>query len=403
MFQDHCRQALGLIREEGRYREFTALLKQADRFPRYRRPDGTEVLVWSSNDYLGMGGHPAVIEAACEAVRAMGAGAGGTRNISGTSPAHEALEAELAALHGKAAALLFTSGFVANQAALAAILTSRPSGADAPWHVFSDAKNHASMIAGMRGANCVRHIFRHNDMDHLAALLIDAPARAPRLIAFESVYSMDADIAPIGAICDLAERYGAMTYLDEVHAVGMYGPNGGGVAERDGVAYRIDIVEGTLAKAFGCHGGYIAGDAEVIDYIRSVAPGFIFTTSLPPMLAAAALASVRHVRSDHVRRAQLFERAEALKRRFDAAGLPRIASASHIVPLHVGDAARCKEASRRLLHEFAMYATPINYPTVPRGEERLRLTPTPLHTDDMMTSLVDALGTILAPSRRQAA
>ena len=403
MFQDHCRQALALIRDEGRYREFTALRKQSDRFPYYRRADGGEVLVWSSNDYLGMGGHPVVVEAACDAARTMGAGAGGTRNISGTSPAHEALEAELAALHSKAAALLFTSGFVSNQAALATILNSRPAGAEQPWYVFSDAKNHASMIAGMKGASCVRHIFRHNDMEHLEELLRTAPGQGPRLIAFESVYSMDGDIAPIGAICDLAERYGAMTYLDEVHAVGMYGPNGGGVSERDAVADRVDIIEGTLAKAFGCHGGYIAGDAEVIDYIRSVAPGFIFTTSLPPMLAAAALASVRHVKQDHARRARLFERAEALKRHFDAAGLPRIPSSSHIVPVHVGDAALCKEASRRLLHEHAMYATPINYPTVARGEERLRFTPTPLHTDAMMASLVEALTAVLTPLLRHAA
>src|SRR6185312_5471539 len=231
----------------------------------------------------------------------------------------------------------------------------------------------------------------------------DAPTAAPRLIAFESVYSMDADIAPIGAICDLAKRYGALTYLDEVHAVGMYGPNGGGVSERDGVAHRVDIIEGTLAKAFGCHGGYVAGDADVIDYIRSVAPGFIFTTSLPPMTAAAALASVRHVKTDQARRAKLFERSDALKRRFDAAGLPRIPSASHIVPLHVGDAALCKEVSQRLLDEFGMYATPINYPTVPRGEERLRFTPGPLHSDAMMSALVDALCSILAPARRAAA
>jgi 5-aminolevulinate synthase len=234
-------------------------------------------------------------------------------------------------------------------------------------------------------------------------LLRDAPVGAPKLIAFESVYSMDADISPIGAICDLAARYGAMTYLDEVHAVGMYGPNGGGVSERDGVAHRVDIIEGTLAKAFGCHGGYIAGDSDVVDYIRCEAPGFIFTTSLPPMTAAAALASVRHVKTDHARRAKLFERADALKRRFDLAGLPYIAAPSHIVPLHVGEAALCKEVSQRLLHEFGMYATPINYPTVPRGEERLRFTPGPLHTDAMMASLVDALCAILVPARRAAA
>ena len=397
-FHAFCRQALDDIRAQGRYREFTPLQKQAQGFPLYRRPDGSEVLVWSANDYLGMGGHPVVIEAACEAARTMGAGAGGTRNIGGTSPAHDALEAELADLHGKDRALLFTSGFVSNQAALATILNSLPG-----FMVFSDAKNHASMIAGIKGSKAAVRIFRHNDLAHLEHLLAEAPASAPKLIAFESVYSMDADIAPIGGICDLAERYGALTYLDEVHAVGMYGPQGGGVAERDGIAHRVDLIEGTLAKAFGCHGGYVAGDATVMDYIRSCAAGFIFTTSLPPMVAAAALASVRHVRQDHARRARLFERAETLKRRFDAAGLPRIPSASHIVPLHVGEAARCKEISRRLLTDYGMYATPINYPTVPRGEERLRFTPSPLHTDAMMDRLVAALSELLGAERRAAA
>ena len=402
-FHAYCRQSLDTIRAQGRYREFTSLEKRARHFPYYRRPDGTEVLVWSSNDYLGMGGHPIVIRAACDAAGRMGVGAGGTRNISGTSPSHDALEAELAGLHGKEAGLVFTSGFVSNQAALSTILNSRPNGGNTLWQVFSDAKNHASMIAGIKGALSECHVFRHNDIDHLDALLREAPVDAPKLVAFESVYSMDADIAPISAICDSAERYGALTYLDEVHAVGMYGPNGAGVAERDGVADRVDIIEGTLAKAFGCHGGYIAGDAEVVDYIRSVAPGFIFTTSMPPMVAAAALASVRHVRQDHLRRASLFERADALKRRFDAAGLPRIESPSHIVPLHIGSAALCKEVSQRLLAEFGMYATPINYPTVPHGEERLRFTPTPLHTDAMMAALVDALQIILAPARKVAA
>jgi 5-aminolevulinate synthase len=402
-FQVYCRRALDDIRGQGRYRTFTPLQKQAERFPYYLRPDGTEVLVWSSNDYLAMGGHPVVIGAACEAAQEMGAGAGGTRNISGTSPVHDALEAELADLHGKQAALLFTSGFVSNQAGLSTILNSLPDGPDREWHVFSDAKNHASMIAGIKGSRAVCSIFRHNDMAHLEALLRAAPAASPKLVAFESVYSMDADIAPIGAICDLAKRYGAMTYLDEVHAVGMYGPNGGGVSERDGVTHRVDLIEGTLAKAFGCHGGYIAGDAEVIDFIRSTAPGFIFTTSLPPMVAAAALASVRHVRQDAVRRARLFERAETLKQRLDSAGLPRIPSASHIVPLHVGDAALCTEVSRRLLTEFDMYATPINYPTVPRGEERLRFTPGPLHTDTMMDRLIEALLMILPQANRRAA
>jgi 5-aminolevulinate synthase len=397
-FHAHCRETLDAIQAQGRYRRFTPLQKQAGRFPLYRRPDGSEVLVWSSNDYLAMGGHPTVVEAACTAARAMGAGAGGTRNISGTSPAHQALEVELADLHGKAAALLFTSGFVSNQAALSAILNSLPD-----WHVFSDARNHASMIAGIRGSKATCHIFRHNDLAHLQEMLRAAPPAAPKLIAFESVYSMDADIAPIGAICDLATRYWAMTYLDEVHAVGMYGPSGAGVAERDGVAARIDVIEGTLAKAFGCHGGYIAGDASVVDYIRSCAPGFIFTTSLPPMIAAAALASVRHVRGDAGRRARLFERADMLKRRLTAAGLPVLPSASHIVPLHIGDATRCSDVSRRLLDEFGMYATPINYPTVPRGEERLRLTPSPLHTDEMMDRLVAALTAILLSARRAAA
>ncbi|HXT78240.1 MAG TPA: 5-aminolevulinate synthase [Acetobacteraceae bacterium] len=402
-FRSYCRRSLADIQAQGRYRTFTPLQKRADRFPFYRRPDGTEVLVWSSNDYLAMGGHPVLVEAACAAAREMGVGAGGTRNISGTSPVHDALEAELASLHGKEAGLIFTSGFVSNQAALSTILNSTPNGPNQPWHVFSDAKNHASMIAGIRGSRAVRTIFRHNDMAHLEALLRAAPAAAPKLVAFESVYSMDADIAPIGAICDVAARHGALTYLDEVHAVGMYGPNGGGVSERDGQAHRVDIIEGTLAKAFGSHGGYITGDADVIDFIRSTAAGFIFTTSLPPVIAAAALASVRHVRQDHARRARLFERADALKRRFDAAGLPRIHSVSHIVPLHIGEAALCTEVSLRLLTEFGMYATPINYPTVPRGEERLRFTPGPLHTDAMMDSLVDALMTIIPRKQWNAA
>ncbi len=402
-FHEHCRRALEDIRHQGRYRSFTALEKQAERFPVYRRSDGTEVLVWSSNDYLAMGVSPVVMEAAANAVHAMGAGAGGTRNISGTSPLHEALEAELAALHGKQAALLFTSGFVSNQAALSTILNSTPNGPDVRWIVFSDEKNHASMIAGMKGSTATCRIFRHNDPAHLETLLREAPEDVPKLVAFESVYSMDADIAPIGALCEVAARYGAMTYLDEVHAVGLYGPSGGGVSERDGVAHLVDIIEGTLAKGFGCHGGYVAGDAEVVDYIRSVAPGFIFTTSLPPPTLAGALASVRHLRRDQARRDSLFERSDALKRRFAAAGLPLMPSNSHIVPLLIGDAKRCREVSRRLLEEFGMYATPINYPTVPRGSERLRFTPGPFHTDAMMDRLIAALLAILLPSERQAA
>ena len=402
-FDAFCQTAIDDIRAQGRYREFTPLCKQAAKYPYYEGKNGREVLVWSANDYLAMGGHPVVIEASCNAARTMGAGAGGTRNIGGTSPVHDALEAELAALHGKPAALLFTSGFVSNQAALAAVLASRPAGKSILWEVFSDEKNHASMIAGLKTVPANIHIFRHSDTAHLEELLAAAPKAAPKLVAFESVYSMDADIAPLAQICDVAEKYGAVTYLDEVHAVGMYGPTGGGVSERDGVAHRIDIIEGTLAKAFGCHGGYITGQTIVVDYIRSVAPGFIFTTSLPPTTAAAALASVRHVRGDHERRAKLFERAETLKRRFDAAGLPRIASESHIVPLHIGEASLCKEVSRRLLEEFGMYATPINYPTVPRGQERLRFTPSPAHTDAMMDELVGALMQILVTARRKAA
>src|ERR1700744_5476390 len=335
-FHDHCRQSLDAIRGQGRYRVFTPLQKRADGFPYYLRPDGSRILVWSSHDYLAMGGHHVPVNAACEAAQTMGAGAGGTRNISGTSPVHDALEAELANLHGKQAGLLFTSGFVSNQAALSTILNSFPNGPAHPWQVYSDAKNHASMIARIKGSRGCVNIFQHNDMAHLESLLRAAPDGSPKLIAFESVYSMDADIAPIPEICDLAEKYGAMTYLDEVHAVGMYGPNGGGVSERDGAAHRIEIIEGTLAKAFGCHGGYITGDADVIDFIRSTAPGFIFTTSLPPMSAAAAPARpapppwprLPRVRPAPPRRTKLFERPDALKARFDAAGLPRIDSVS---------------------------------------------------------------------------
>lgn len=402
-FHDHARAALADIQAQGRYREFVALEKSAADYPYYRAADGRRILVWSANDYLAMGGHPVVVNAACDAAQTMGVGAGGTRNIGGTSPAHAALEAELAALHGKDAALLFTSGFVSNQAGISTVLNTRPAGPETLWQVFSDAKNHASMIAGIKGARGVCHVFRHNDMAHLEALLGAAPVGAPKLIAFESVYSMDGDIAPLAEICDLAERFGAMTYLDEVHAVGMYGATGGGVSERDGVAHRIDIIEGTLAKAFGCHGGYIAGDAAVVDYVRSFAPGFIFTTSLPPLIAAAALASVRHVRGDNALRARLFASAAMLKAKFDAAGLPRISTESHIVPLHIGDAALCKAVSKRLLDAFGMYATPINYPTVPRGAERLRFTPGPLHTVAMMDELVVALRAVLGEGKRVAA
>ena len=400
-FRLAARAELDRIRAEGRYRTFTPLRKHAERFPVFtleQNGGARDITVWSSNDYLAMGIHPVVIAAAREAAERMGAGAGGTRNIAGTSHLHDGLEAELASLHGKEAALLFTSGYVANQAALVTILRSLPD-----WHVFSDQKNHASMIAGIKGAPATVHVFRHNDVGDLEAKLRLAPADAPKLIAFESVYSMDADISPIGAICDLADKYGAMTYLDEVHAVGLYGPSGAGVAERDGVAHRIDLLEGTLAKGFGCHGGYVAGDAEVIDWLRSTASGFIFTTSLPPTTVAAALASVRHVRADHARREKIFERAARLKATLAQAGLPVLPSPSHIVPVHVGEAALCRQVSRRLLEDFAIYATPINYPTVPRGHERLRLTPTPLHTDAMMDALARALAAVLPPGLAVAA
>jgi len=400
-FRSACSTGLARIRAEGRYRSFTALRKSADRFPIFtlgHGADARDVTVWSSNDYLAMGVHPVVIEAAVKAAQEMGAGAGGTRNIAGTSDLLEALEVELANLHKKPAALLFTSGYVANEASLTTILRSLPN-----WHVFSDKKNHASMIAGVKGAPATVHIWKHNDLVDLERLLTAAPADAPKLIVFESVYSMDADISDIGAICDLAERFGAMTYLDEVHAVGLYGPQGGGVSERDNVASRVDIIEGTLAKGFGCHGGYIASDPEIVDYIRSNASGFIFSTSLPPTTIAAALASIRHVRRDSALRAKIFERAETLKAKLRAAGLPVIPSVSHIVPVHIGDAVLVREVSRRLLQDFAIYATPINYPTVPVGSERLRLTPSPRHTDEMMDALVGALLAVVGTVERAAA
>ena len=373
-FLAHCRANLAELRREGRYREFAHLEKLAGRFPLYRwhAPEGVrEVTVWSSNGYLGMGAHPQVLAAAARAIEEHGAGAGGTRNISGTSPLHVALEAELASLHAKPAALLFGSGYIANQAGIAAVLEALPG-----FIVFSDAKNHASMIAGMRGAKGAgRVIWRHNDLADLEAKLAAAPREAPKLIAFESVYSMDGDIAPIGAICDLAERYGALTYLDEVHAVGLYGAAGGGISERDGVAHRVDLIEGTLAKGFGVFGGYLA----------------------------AALESVRLLKRDPARRAALAERAAALKSALDAAGLPRIPGPSHIVPVWIGEAERCRQVARRLLEEHGIYATPINYPTVPRGTERLRLCATPFHTDAMMAALVTALRAVLPTDLRQAA
>ncbi len=381
---------LGRLRDEGRYRVFAELERIVGAFPRARlHREGQpprDVTVWCSNDYLAMGQHPAVVEAMQAAIGAQGSGAGGTRNISGTNTLHAALERELASLHNKQAALVFTSGYVANETTLQTLGAMLPG-----CELYSDAFNHASMIAGIRHSGAVRKIFRHNDVHHLEELLAAADPATPKIVAFESVYSMDGDISPINEICDVAHRYGALTYLDEVHAVGMYGEGGGGVAERDGALDKVDIVQATLAKAFGVVGGYIASTEATIDFVRSCGSGFIFTTSLPPAIAAAALASVRLVRNQPELRVRHQERAATLKRRLAAAGLPVMPSVTHIVPVFVGDAALCKQASDLLMERHAIYVQPINYPTVPRGTERLRLTPTPLHGDEDMARLVDAL------------
>jgi 5-aminolevulinate synthase len=381
--------ALSRLHDERRYRVFADLERIAGRFPHavWHCPKGPRnVVIWCSNDYLGMGQHPKVIGAMVETATRVGTGAGGTRNIAGTNHPLVQLELELADLHGKDAALLFTSGYVSNQTGIATIARLIPN-----CLILSDALNHNSMIEGIRGAGCERQVFRHNDMAHLEKLLRAAGSNRPKLIACESLYSMDGDIGPLAKICDLAERYGAMTYVDEVHAVGMYGPRGGGIAERDGVMHRIDVLEGTLGKAFGCLGGYIAGSASIIDAVRSYAPGFIFTTALPPAKCSAATAAIRHLKTSSWERERHQDRAARVKAILLAAGLPVMSSDTHIVPLFVGDPERCKRASDILLDEHSIYIQPINYPTVAKGTERLRITPSPHHDDVLIDRLAEAL------------
>jgi 5-aminolevulinate synthase len=387
-YQGFFTSALDRLRAERRYRVFADIERVAGRFPEaiWHAPDGPRpITVWCSNDYLGMGQHPDVIAAMADAARRLGTGAGGTRNISGNSHPIVQLEAELADLHGKEAALVFTSGYVSNQTGISTLARLIPG-----CLILSDSLNHNSMIEGVRQSGCEKVVFRHNDLDHLEELLQAAGDR-PKLIVFESVYSMDGDVSPIHAICDLAARYGAMTYLDEVHAVGMYGPRGGGVAERDGAMGRVDVIEGTLGKAFGVLGGYIAASRAVADAVRSYAPGFIFTTALPPAVAAAAAASVRHLKRSGVEREGQQRQVARTKAALLAAGLPVLSTETHIVPLMVGDAEACKAASDRLLEKHGIYIQPINYPTVPRGTERLRITPSPLHGDAAIAELARAL------------
>ena len=382
-------QALEALTSEGRYRVFADILRHRGEFPRavHHTPEGTKpITVWCSNDYLGMGQHPSVLAAMHEAIDNVGAGSGGTRNISGTTHYHVELERELADLHGKEAALLFTSGYVSNEATLSTLVKILKGAI-----IFSDEKNHASMIEGVRQGGGPKRIWRHNDLEHLESMLQEYGPDVPKIVAFESVYSMDGDISPISDICDLAKKYGALTYIDEVHAVGMYGPHGAGVAERDNAMHKIDIIEATMAKGFGLMGGYIASSKACVDAIRSYAPGFIFTTSLAPVICAGALASIRHLKTSQVEREQHQLRAAVLKERLALENLPVMHTPSHIVPVLVGDPVQCKALTDSLLDRFGIYVQPINYPTVPRGTERIRLTPGPNHTDEQMDHLVQSL------------